>query len=69
MIHIKRDGCFLCKQDMTKSKWYNNMMKKESSISFIEAHKTDFKYNEHFCKNCIEIYFIKISRLKKPIIV
>lgn len=58
MVHIKRDGNFLCGR-MNKLPYKN-----DSHISFGEAHKIA-KFNtenNYFCKNCLKVYFDKCSK-------
>lgn len=65
MIHIKRDGAWLCKnQDSTWHKKRSNVMK------FSHVHKLkDPKSEKNMCKKCLKRYYEILANQKQPLII
>lgn len=68
MIHIKRDGNWMCGAskgiNVKKHYWY----KSHSHISFKDAHTANLN-SKYACTDCVKRYYLILSKLKNPIII
>ena len=64
--HIRRDGAWLCKKDITRSKTILKHLN-ERHVTFADAHKMgNLKY---CCKDCLKRYYEIVSNMDNPIII